>query len=117
MKDLWVNYCKLSIVHFMIFPEIFLGEGPMLETISRIAEDPFFGAVAVGEVKDAAIRMKIKDILQTSHTDKYNTSTLAAHLRCLANWLITLGRCGNNNRIHSPTTGNVFCCFKWILPL
>ena len=69
MKDHWNNYCKLSIVHFMIFPEIFLGEGPMLETVTRLAEDPFFGAVEIGVIKDADVRAKVRSILETSHTD------------------------------------------------
>ncbi len=69
MNELWNNFCKLSIVHFMIFPDTISGEGLILDTVTRIAEDPFFGAIEIGMIKDADIRVKVKKVLETSHMD------------------------------------------------
>jgi len=51
----------MSIVHFMAFPETAFGEGPVVETMMRIAEDPFFGAIEIGCIKDPAVRAQAKE--------------------------------------------------------
>jgi sugar phosphate isomerase/epimerase len=43
------------------------GEGPILETLQKIAEDDFFTAVEVSWIKDAKIREKAKKLLEMSH--------------------------------------------------
>jgi sugar phosphate isomerase/epimerase len=68
MDKSWNNYCTMSIVHFMAFPKTISGEGQIAESVSKIAEDPFFGAVEVTWIKDPAERAKVKDILAASHT-------------------------------------------------
>jgi sugar phosphate isomerase/epimerase len=67
METHWNNYCTLSIVHFMAFPETFRGAGPMVETVSKIIEDPFFGAIEIGWIKDPAVRTQVKKIVETAH--------------------------------------------------
>jgi len=60
MKDSLHSYMKVGIVHPMAFPDL-----PVVDTLKRIAEDEFFGAVEIGiigpETKPAVIK-----ILQTS---------------------------------------------------
>jgi sugar phosphate isomerase/epimerase len=63
----WNNFCTLSIVHFMAFPATFRGEGPLVETITKIAEDPFFGAIEIGWIKDPKVRSMVKNIADTAH--------------------------------------------------
>ena len=60
MDKHWNNYCTMSIVHFMAFPSVFRGEGPMVETVSQIAADPFFGAIEIGWIKDPATRQAVR---------------------------------------------------------
>jgi len=67
MDKHWTNYCTMSIVHFMAYPETIRGEGPILETVAKIAEDPFFGAIEMGWIKDHAIRKEVKKMVDTSH--------------------------------------------------
>ena len=67
MDKHWSNYCTLSIVHFMAYPETMRGEGPIVETVTRIAEDPFFGAIEIGWIKDPAVRQQVKQIVDTAH--------------------------------------------------
>lgn len=67
MTEHWKDYCTLSIVHFMAFPETIGGEGPIAETVRVIAEDPFFDAIEIGWIKDAAERAEVKAILEENN--------------------------------------------------
>jgi sugar phosphate isomerase/epimerase len=63
----WNDYCTMSIVHFMAFPATISGEGAIAESVARIAEDPFFGAVEITWIKDSAERARVKSVLETTH--------------------------------------------------
>ena len=63
----WNNFCTMSIVHFMAFPNTIGGEGPIVETIQKIAEDPFFGAIEIGWMKDSKVRSAVKEIINACH--------------------------------------------------
>ena len=67
MDKHWNNFCTMSIVHFMAFPNTMGGEGPIVETVSKIAEDPFFGAIEIGWIKDAKVRAATKAVLEAAH--------------------------------------------------
>lgn len=67
MDKPWTHYCKLSIVHFMAFPETIRGDGPIAETVAKIAEDDFFDAIEVGWIKDDAVRREVRHIIEVSH--------------------------------------------------
>jgi len=67
MDKHWNQYCTMSIVHFMAFPKTMGGEGPIAESVTVIAEDPFFGAVEITTVKDDAERQAVRNVLKTSH--------------------------------------------------
>jgi sugar phosphate isomerase/epimerase len=67
MDTHWNNYCTMSIVHFMAFPNTISGEGPIVETVSKIAADPFFGAIEIGWIKDPAVRAQVKQVVETAH--------------------------------------------------
>jgi len=66
MDTHWSAYLTLSIVHFMIFPETMRGEGPVLETVRRIADDPFFGGIEITWIKDAEVRKQVKSLLEVA---------------------------------------------------
>jgi sugar phosphate isomerase/epimerase len=53
----------------MAFPDTAEGEGPIIETLSRIAADSFFSAVEVTQMKDAKVRAEAARILATSGMD------------------------------------------------
>ncbi len=67
MDKHWNNFCTMSIVHFMAFPQTMGGEGPIVETVSKIAEDPFFGAIEIGWIKDPKVRAATKAVIEASH--------------------------------------------------
>jgi sugar phosphate isomerase/epimerase len=69
MQDQLAAYCLVGIVHPMAFPNTAEGEGPIIETLSRIAADSFFSAVEVTQMKDAKVRAEAARILATSGMD------------------------------------------------
>lgn len=67
MDGHWRNYCTLSIVHFMAFPECMGGGGPLLETVGEIASDAFFGGIEVGWIRDPGVRVAVRSLIEASH--------------------------------------------------
>jgi sugar phosphate isomerase/epimerase len=63
----WNQYCTMSIVHFMAFPKTITGEGEIAESVGKIAQDPFFGAVEVTWIKDPKERAATKAVIDASH--------------------------------------------------
>jgi sugar phosphate isomerase/epimerase len=57
----------MSIVHFMAYPSTMSGEGPMVESISKICEDSFFGAIEIGLIKDPQVRKQVKAVVDAAH--------------------------------------------------
>ncbi len=67
MKDALQSYMQVGIVHFMAYPECLKGEGPIYDTLTKIVEDEFFGAVEITWIKDPAERQRVKALLAASH--------------------------------------------------
>ncbi len=61
------RHMRLGIVHFKAFPEIEFGQGSMVETLKKIAEDDFFTAVEIGPSRDVRIRHQVRQLLEVSH--------------------------------------------------
>jgi sugar phosphate isomerase/epimerase len=53
----------------MIYPETSHGEGPIYETVSKIAADESFGAIEVSWIKDPNIRSQVASLLETAFID------------------------------------------------
>jgi len=66
MQESLYKYMKVGIIHFMAYPSTMKGEGPIVETITKIAEDDFFTAIEITSIKDPAVRKKAKEILVAS---------------------------------------------------
>lgn len=99
MKEPIENYIKPGIVHFMIYPQVIKGEGPILETLEKIISDSFFKVIEVSWIKDDATRAKAKTMLQTSGIDvKYG-----AQPRLLTQQL-DLNSADNDHRIKAVAT-------------
>jgi sugar phosphate isomerase/epimerase len=61
------KYMKVGIIHFMAYPETMKGEGPIVESIRKIATDDYFNAIEISWIKDAKTREEVKKILAASH--------------------------------------------------
>lgn len=66
MQKSFYQYMKVGIIHFMAYPSTMKGEGPIVETITKIAEDDFFNAIEITWIKDPEVRKKAKEVLITS---------------------------------------------------
>jgi sugar phosphate isomerase/epimerase len=58
---------KVGLVHFMAYPATIKGEGPILETIKKLALDDYFTAIEITTIKDKEERKKARQILESSH--------------------------------------------------
>ncbi len=67
MQKSMYGYMKVGVVHFMAYPETIKGEGPILETLQKIAEDEFFTAVEITQIKNEETRKKARKVLDASH--------------------------------------------------
>ncbi|MHB0878756.1 MAG: sugar phosphate isomerase/epimerase family protein [Anaerolineae bacterium] len=67
MNRPWQAFCKLGIVHFMMYPQVMRGEGPILETAQKIAADEFFDVIEIAPVKDTAVLKDIKALAESAH--------------------------------------------------
>lgn len=60
MNEPIYKYLKIGTIHFMSFPEVIGGEGPIEETLKTILEDDYFNAVEITWIKDSEVRKKSK---------------------------------------------------------
>ena len=63
MNDALQDYIKVGLVHFMAWPECMGGDGPVLESISAIAADPFFEVLEITRINDPDTRDRAKAVL------------------------------------------------------
>lgn len=67
MQDTIQRHAKVGIVHFMAYKPTMGGEGPILETLTKLAEDPYFEVVEITTIKDADVRRQARDLLKAAH--------------------------------------------------
>lgn len=67
MVESMKKYMKVGLIHFMAYPNTMKGEGPILETVKKIAADSYFDAIEITWIKDPKVRKDVKKVLDTSH--------------------------------------------------
>ena len=60
------EYMRIGVVHCMAFPKCITGDGPILETVTQIAADPFFNAIEITWINDSDVRANVRDVLKTA---------------------------------------------------
>jgi sugar phosphate isomerase/epimerase len=83
MVESWYQYMNVGTLHFMSFPDVGKGEGPITETLEKILQDDFFTAVEITQIKDDKVREQVKKLLETSHV----ISSYVTHPMLLSNKL------------------------------
>ena len=83
MRESCYKYMNVGTLHFMSFPDVGKGEGPVTETLEKILQDDFFTAVEITHIKDDKVREQVKNMLETSHV----VSSFVTHPRLLSNKL------------------------------
>ena len=69
MNDSIRKYMKPGLIHFMAYPSVIKGEGPIEETFRKIALDDYFEVAEITWIKDAAARKNVKKMIETSHME------------------------------------------------
>lgn len=67
MTESMHKYMQVGLIQFMAYPSTIRGEGPILETVKRIATDDYFTAIELTQIKDDTIRKEVKRILDTAN--------------------------------------------------
>jgi len=67
MNESIFNYLKIGTIHFMSYPQVIDGEGPIEQTLKKILEDEYFNAVEITWIQDADVRKKVKNMLKSAH--------------------------------------------------
>lgn len=62
MKESLHDYIKVGLVHFMAYPSCMVGEGPIVETLSHLAQDPFFEVMEVTHAKDPEVMKQMRAV-------------------------------------------------------
>jgi len=60
------NYARLGIIHFMLWPQTMGGDGPIAETIERLAADADFEAIELTRINDPATRRRVRELAETA---------------------------------------------------
>ncbi|NLN75756.1 MAG: sugar phosphate isomerase/epimerase [Armatimonadetes bacterium] len=66
MQESIYKYADVGLIHFMAYPEVTRGEGPVLETLQKICEDDYFTLVEVTWIKDPEIRKQAAQMIRQS---------------------------------------------------
>jgi sugar phosphate isomerase/epimerase len=67
MTESWNKFMNIGTIHFMSFPEVMKGDGPIVETLEKILSNEFFSAVEITRINDDATRKEVKKMLESSH--------------------------------------------------
>jgi len=60
------GFMRVGLIHFMAFPELMSGEGPIVETVERICADDYFQTIEVTHIKDAEVRRRAIEVVRSS---------------------------------------------------
>jgi len=69
MDTPWSAYMQVGLVHFMMFPEAMQGNDDALQSIERVAADPFFEVLEITKIKNPEVRRKVRDVADMAHID------------------------------------------------
>lgn len=66
MNEPFHHYARLGVVHFMLWPQTMGGDGPIVETVERLAADTALEAIELTRVNDPAARRRVRATLDTA---------------------------------------------------
>lgn len=61
------KHAKIGLIHFMAYPEVMKGDGPILETLRKILVDDYFEAVEITRINDDGVAREAAALLQQAH--------------------------------------------------
>lgn len=67
MDSLIRKYMKVGVIHFMSYPSVIKGEGPIVETLKKILVDDYFDAIEVTWMKDPEVKKRAQAMINSAH--------------------------------------------------
>jgi sugar phosphate isomerase/epimerase len=69
MREPLEEYVVPAIVHFMLYPSLISGTGPMIDTLISIVNNQFYQAVEIGPILDSTMLAGVRDILREARVE------------------------------------------------
>ncbi|MDH4207940.1 MAG: hypothetical protein OEV76_03610, partial [Anaerolineae bacterium] len=66
MESNWRRHMDLGVVHYVSFPQVIAGTGPVVETIRRVLADEFFSAIEITYIEDEGVKRQVAELLSYS---------------------------------------------------
>lgn len=66
MNEPLSQLARVGIIHFMLWPQTMSGEGPILETVERLAADADFDAIEVTRIHGPETRRRVRRVAETA---------------------------------------------------
>ncbi len=66
MNEPLSHYARLGVIHFMLWPQTMGGEGPIADTVERLAADADLEAIELTRINDPATRQRVRSTLETA---------------------------------------------------
>jgi sugar phosphate isomerase/epimerase len=60
------HYARLGVIHFMLWPQAMSGNGPIAETVERLAADADLEAIELTRINEPATRARVRATLETA---------------------------------------------------
>ncbi|MBS1661492.1 MAG: sugar phosphate isomerase/epimerase [Bacteroidetes bacterium] len=60
------KYMKVGLVHFMAYPSTIKGEGPVIETVKKVALDDYFSVIEITTIKNDQDRQTVAKMLESA---------------------------------------------------
>jgi sugar phosphate isomerase/epimerase len=60
---------QVGLVHFMMYPEAMAGNDEVIDSIERVAADPFFDVLEITKIKNPDVRRRVRDVADMGHVD------------------------------------------------
>ena len=74
MNESLHKFMKVGLVHFMAYPATIKGEGPVLETVRKLALDDYFTAIEISHANAAIPQKKARPSSRTMYPPDHDPS-------------------------------------------
>ncbi len=66
MDEPLARCARIGIIHFMLWPEVMSGDGPIVATVERLVADTAFDAIEVTRIDDAEARARVRGLCESA---------------------------------------------------
>ena len=66
MKGTPQDFMLVGLAHFMMFPRVMTGKGPILETLCEVCRDDYFGLIELTEIRREGVRGEAQEQVRAS---------------------------------------------------